>query len=79
MPELVLFGVGLPVRPNVRLWVSSRHFCMSIRCPLYPQKRTFVSAAVVASFTKPPNVLRGMGLMHLAKNEKAKKNWPRKA
>ena len=24
-------------------------------------------------FTKAPNVLRGMGLMHLVKNEKAKK------
>jgi predicted enzyme related to lactoylglutathione lyase len=30
-------------------------------------------------FTKAPNVLRGMGLTHLAKNEKAKKNWPERA
>jgi len=29
-------------------------------------------------FTKAPNVLRGMGLMHLAKNEKAKKELAEK-
>lgn len=29
-------------------------------------------------FTKAPNVLRGMGLMHLAKNEKAKKELTEK-
>src|SRR5580693_298874 len=29
-------------------------------------------------FTKAPNVLRGMGLTHLAKNEKAKRNWPKR-
>jgi hypothetical protein len=26
------------------LWVKSRHWAMSSRCPLYPQKQTFVSA-----------------------------------
>jgi hypothetical protein len=26
-------------------------------------------------FTKAPNVLRGMGLMHLVKNEKARRGW----
>ena len=30
-------------------------------------------------FTKAPNVLRGMGLTHPAKNEHAKKEWPRRA
>jgi hypothetical protein len=29
-------------------------------------------------FTKAPNVLRGMGLMHLGKNEKAKKELAEK-
>jgi lactoylglutathione lyase len=29
-------------------------------------------------FTKAPNVLRGMGLMHLAKNDKAKKELAKK-
>jgi lactoylglutathione lyase len=29
-------------------------------------------------FTKAPNVLRGMGLMHLAKNEKAKQELAEK-
>jgi lactoylglutathione lyase len=29
-------------------------------------------------FTKAPNVLRGMGLMHLAKNEKAKQELAKK-
>jgi len=29
-------------------------------------------------FTKAPNVLRGMGLTHLAKNEKAKKELAEK-
>ena len=29
-------------------------------------------------FTKPPNVLRGMGLMHLSKNEKAKRELAEK-
>ena len=29
-------------------------------------------------FTKAPNVLRGMGLMHLAKNEKAQKELAEK-
>lgn len=28
-------------------------------------------------FTKAPNVLRGMGLMHLSKTRKQKGNWPR--
>jgi hypothetical protein len=27
-------------------------------------------------FTKASNVLRGMGLTHLTKNENAKKDWP---
>ena len=30
-------------------------------------------------FTKAPNVLRGMGLMHLSKTRKQKGNWPRRA
>jgi hypothetical protein len=36
------------------------------------------SAENVRQFTKAPNVLRGMGLMHLAKNEKAKKELAEK-
>jgi lactoylglutathione lyase len=29
-------------------------------------------------FTKAPNVLRGMGLMHLPRTRKRKRNWPRR-
>ena len=29
-------------------------------------------------FAKAPNVLRGMGLMHLPRTKKRKRNWPRR-
>ena len=31
------------------LWVISGHSAHSVRCPLYPQKRTWISAAVMSA------------------------------
>src|SRR5215471_20655059 len=35
---------AVPERSRCPLWVKSRHWGSSERCPLYPQKRTFVGA-----------------------------------
>ena len=41
-----------------RLWVKSGHQRMSASCPLYPQKRTWISTAVMSALCQKQTLAR---------------------